>query len=156
MKNILLLIIIASIARPLIAQKPGAVIDVQHYQFDISVTDTSDQVKGKAAIDLLFIKDTKTITLDLISKNNRKGMTVLQVTENGHPLSYSHTNNLLTITWPAGVKSGEQKTIAITYEGIPADGLIIAKNKYGHRGFFADNWPNRAHNWLPCVDHPAD
>ncbi|MFD2144179.1 M1 family aminopeptidase [Mucilaginibacter antarcticus] len=22
--------------------------------------------------------------------------------------------------------------------------------------FFGDNWPNRAHNWLPCVDEPAD
>jgi aminopeptidase N len=50
----------------------------------------------------------------------------------------------------------ERKTIGITYEGIPADGLVITKNKYGHRVFFADNWPNRAHNWLPCVDHPAD
>ncbi|MEI9911166.1 MAG: hypothetical protein WDO71_16745 [Bacteroidota bacterium] len=22
--------------------------------------------------------------------------------------------------------------------------------------FFSDNWPNRAHNWIPCVDDPAD
>ena len=44
----------------------------------------------------------------------------------------------------------------ITYSGIPADGLIISTNKFGHRTFFGDNWPNRAHNWLPCVDEPAD
>src|SRR5690606_15487849 len=22
--------------------------------------------------------------------------------------------------------------------------------------FFGDNWPDRAHHWLPCVDHPSD
>jgi hypothetical protein len=46
--------------------------------------------------------------------------------------------------------------ITIYYHGIPADGLIISKTKYGHRSFFADNWPNRGHNWIPCHDDPAD
>ena len=26
---------------------------------------------------------------------------------------------------------------------------------YGNRTFFSDNWPNRAHNWFPCLDHPS-
>ncbi|MBK8142123.1 MAG: hypothetical protein IPK57_14870 [Chitinophagaceae bacterium] len=43
-----------------------------------------------------------------------------------------------------------------SYKGYPADGLIISKNQFGNRTFFADNWPNRAHNWFPCVDDPAD
>lgn len=139
------------------AQQPGAAIDVKHYEFSITLTDTSDLVKGNAVIDLLFIKDTNAITLDLIAKNNsNKGMAVRQVTENGSPLNYTHINNRLVIQFAAVVKSGEQRTILISYEGIPEDGLIITKNKYGHRVIFADNWPNRARNWLPCVDHPAD
>ena len=44
----------------------------------------------------------------------------------------------------------------IYYKGIPPDGLIISNNKYGVRTFFGDNWPNRAHNWLPCNDHLSD
>jgi aminopeptidase N len=137
------------------AQQPGAPIDVQHYEFSIALTDTSDLIKGKAAIDVLCIKDAQAITFDLIAKNNnRKGMAVVQVTENGKPLTFTHTNNLLTITAP--VKSGERKKLVITYEGIPDNGLIISKNKYGHRVFFADNWPNRARHWLPCIDHPSD
>jgi aminopeptidase N len=40
--------------------------------------------------------------------------------------------------------------------GTPADGLIISKNKFGDRTFFADNWPNRAHQWIPCIDRPDD
>jgi len=34
--------------------------------------------------------------------------------------------------------------------------LIIGKNKYSDRGFFGDNWPDRAHHWLPVIDHPFD
>lgn len=34
--------------------------------------------------------------------------------------------------------------------------MIISKNKYGDRTFFGDNWPNRARNWLPVIDHPSD
>jgi len=47
-------------------------------------------------------------------------------------------------------------SMEIDYTGIPADGLIISKNKYGKKSFFGDNWPNRAHQWLPVVDHPSD
>ncbi|HET9745719.1 MAG TPA: M1 family metallopeptidase, partial [Chitinophagaceae bacterium] len=28
--------------------------------------------------------------------------------------------------------------------------------KYGRRSFFADNWPDRGHNWIPCHEDPAD
>jgi aminopeptidase N len=157
MKKILPLFIAICFVTAVQGQQAGAIIDVQHYEFSIALTDTSDLIKGKAAIDVLCIKDTKTITLDLISKNNaRRGMTVLQVNENGKPLIYTHTNNLLTVQFEAPVKKGEHKKIEITYEGVPDNGLIITKNKYGHRVFFADNWPNRARHWLPCVDHPAD
>lgn len=157
MKKILLFIASTWFSILSTAQRPGAAIDIQHYTFSITLSDTSDLVKGQAAIDVLFIKETQAITLDLISQNNsHKGQTVLQVTENGKPLSYTHINDQLTIQFATPVKSGERKSISITYEGIPADGLVITKNKYGHRVFFADNWPNRARNWIPCVDHPAD
>ena len=157
MKKILLFVVTIHMTTIIAAQKNGAAIDIQHYEFSIDLTDSSDLIKGQAAIDILFIEDANVITLDLISKNNTpKGMTVLRVTEKGTPLVYTHSDNQLTIKFGTIIKSGEHKNITITYEGIPEDGLIITKNKYGHRVFFADNWPNRARNWLPCVDHPAD
>ena len=157
MKITSLLLLTCFITAYLHAQKPGAAIDVKHYEFALTLSDTTNKIKGQAAIDISFITNSQSITLDLVSlTNTQKGMIVLQVTEKGYPLSYTHNNNQLTINFPAIVKSGEQKNIVITYEGIPADGLIITNNKYGHRGFFADNWPNRAHNWFPCIDHPSD
>lgn len=155
MKKLLLLFTTAFIVTMLSAQQPGAAIDIQHYNFAIALNDSSDQIKGRATIELLYIKSSPVITLDLTSVNaDHKGMQVVMAIENGKPLQFTHSNNLLTIQLAAN--RGDHKKIEVVYEGIPADGLIISKNKYGHRGFFADNWPNRAHNWFPCVDHPAD
>ena len=50
----------------------------------------------------------------------------------------------------------KKAAIQIKYSGIPADGLIISKNKFGDRTFFGDNWPNRARHWIPTIDHPSD
>lgn len=139
------------------AQKPGAVIDVQHYEFGLTLNDEDNSIKGNATIEVQVLKNTGSIALDLISKkDDGKGMTVTSITEKGQPLAFTHSNNILNVTFSSPAQAAEKKTLIITYEGIPADGLIITNNKYKHRGFFADNWPNRARNWLPCVDHPAD
>jgi aminopeptidase N len=44
----------------------------------------------------------------------------------------------------------------VLYGGVPASGLVIGPNLHGDRTFFSDNWPNRARQWLPTVDHPHD
>lgn len=138
------------------AQQIRSAIDVQRYVFNIEVNDHNDSITCLAIIHFNIIENTDNVSLDLISKRvDGKGMTVYSVTENDKPLSYTHTNNIVRINLTA-VAGSTEKTIQIAYRGIPADGLIISKNKYNHRTFFADNWPNRARNWLPCVDHPSD
>lgn len=152
---LLLLFLLEFACNVVFAQKPGAVIDMQHYQFTLKLNDNNNNIEGTATIDFLVLKDAKEVTLDLVNKKaNGKGMMVKLVREYGTQLSFTHSNDLLKIE--AGVKAGEKRSFIISYEGIPADGLIISENKYKHRGFFADNWPNRARNWIPCIDHPSD
>lgn len=128
--------------------------DIQHYKFSIGLNDTNDTIQGEAAITARFLKQSKFV-VDLAGINaTGKGMTVSSVKENNRPVNYTHTGNLLQIETP--VNANEIKTYVIKYKGIPSDGLIISKNRYGHRTIFADNWPDRAHNWIPCKDHPAD
>ncbi|MFT3825556.1 MAG: M1 family metallopeptidase [Chitinophagaceae bacterium] len=140
------------------AQKPGATIDVQHYNYALTLNDSSNEIQGQATVTISFIQPSSSILLDLADKKSSgKGMTVSSIiTDNDTKLSFTHGNDQLNIILPATAKAGDKKTITITYSGIPADGLVIANNKYHHRGFFADNWPNRAHNWIPCIDHPSD
>jgi aminopeptidase N len=52
--------------------------------------------------------------------------------------------------------SGDTLSTAIRYHGYPRDGLVITTNAMGERTMFADNWPDRAHYWLPVQDIPSD
>ncbi len=69
---------------------------------------------------------------------------------------FTHKNDKITIIPGHTINKDEERTFDISYSGIPTDGLIISRNIYGSRTFFGDNWPNRAHNWIPCNDDPAD
>ncbi|MDF2187465.1 M1 family metallopeptidase [Paraflavitalea sp. CAU 1676] len=137
------------------AQQPGARIDVQHYTFGLTLNDANNSIQGKAGIEILALQPSTSVVFELTAKKpDGKGMTVLQVKSGEQTVTFRQSADSIHIDIP--LKTGDRKSIEITYEGIPSDGLIIDNNKYKNRGFFADNWPNRAHHWLPCIDHPSD
>ena len=139
------------------AQVPSSPIDVQHYNFNIRLNDKDNIIKGRADITLKFLRKADSINIDLVKQNNTgKGMIVSNVTEKGVQLKFQQYDDHITIKTPVHSAGRRTFTYIITYQGIPADGLIISRNKFGHRTFFGDNWPNRAHNWIPCVDNVAD
>ena len=131
-------------------------IDVQHYDFAINLSDTSDIIFCNAGIDLIFKEPVEFFTLDLVCKGEQgKGMTVKSVTVDGKESRFRHQNDSLFI-FRGCAKPNTSATVMVKYSGMPADGLIISKNMFGDRTFFGDNWPDRAHNWLACIDHPSD
>jgi len=132
-------------------------IDILNYNFSISVNDTNNIISGHGEITLQFIGTIKSLTFDLMNKRtDGKGMDVQNVSFDKGSLTWTHLDNKIIITFSDSVKSDTQGIISIDYSGIPGDGLVISDNKFGMRTFFADNWPDRAHNWLPCIDHPYD
>ena len=139
------------------AQRPAALIDVIHYGFEINLNDSTDLIRGTALLQFVALSSTRDIYLDLRKKDSSgKGMEVSYVMMNDSDLAFTQDRDTLHIRLQRDVQKNDTATFRISYGGIPADGLIISKNKFGDRTFFADNWPNRGHNWLPCVDHPAD
>ncbi len=135
----------------------NSAIDVTQYIFQLEVNDSTDVISGKALVSIQFKKLISDFELDLINKDaSGKGMEVQEVLWEGKRLSFTHKNNRLKITLLSSAKAGEVATFQIIYRGIPQDGLIIGKNKFGDRGFFGDNWPDRGHHWLPVIDHPSD
>ena len=131
-------------------------IDILNYKFEINLNDTSDIIYGSADI-ALNIKDSEDrVRLDLISQGkDGMGMEVKKVTFNGSEVSYSHDNDVLLIETGA-LEYSSRDIINVVYSGMPITGLIIGPNMHGDRTFFSDNWPNKARNWLPLVDHPYD
>ena len=133
-----------------------AQIDVQHYKYEIELNDKSDGITGKAFVTVKFTEDASQVQFDLASIEEDKGMYAFQVKEGTQLLTSSHRKDIVYITLTKPAQAGTTRTFEISYMGIPKDGLIISKNKYGDRTFFADNWPNRAHHWVPCKDDPSD
>jgi aminopeptidase N len=130
-------------------------IDVQHYTFAITLNDANDNIKGKADVTIKFTGNVNEPELNLVKKNStEKGMLISSINEDGKALKFVQDSDVVHILSPAKINTTH--TYTINYSGIPADGLIISVNKHGNRTFFGDNWPNRAHNWLPCADYPSD
>jgi len=131
-------------------------IDVLHYKFNIGFNDVNDTVYGVAEIKVKFLQSSNEVNFDLTkTKDNGKGMKVGKL-QGGNIRGSISKEESFRILLSQNMNAGDTATFIIPYSGIPADGLIISKTKYGHRSFFADNWPNRGHNWLPCHDDPAD
>ena len=138
------------------AYAPG--VDVQRYGFEVTLTDASDRVEARATIAFLAASDTTTVLpLDLMSlRPDGTGMRVSAVAVDGAAARVSHTADRLVVHLGGPAPRGSAHTAVVAYAGIPADGLVVGTNRHGERTFFADHWPNRAHDWLPVVDHPSD
>ena len=135
-------------------------IDAINYVFKIDLSDDTDEIICEATIDVRFLSaGVQYLRLDLTnvsSELKNKGMHVSGIISNGNSLTYRHENNVLYIKLHAPSTVNQRSKYTITYNGIPTAGLKIANNKYGDRTFFSDNWPDKARNWLPTIDHPYD
>ncbi|GAB4002521.1 M1 family metallopeptidase [Spirosoma daeguense] len=136
--------------------QPG--VDVLNYAFTITLSDSTNQIKGEATIRFTRADDRQSVWFDLIGgkpDSVATGMKVRSVSlADGKEAPFNQRNNRVFINLPAA--PNQPTEVTIRYEGIPEKGLIISKNKFGERTFFGDNWPNNARNYLPVVDHPSD
>jgi aminopeptidase N len=132
-------------------------VDIEHYVFRLSLRDDSDEIVGEATISARLVTAGVTdLALDLASAAAGRGMTVTAVTSAGSPVTFTHAGNRVHLPVPAGTPPGTLVSYTIAYHGVPADGLRLIPNKYGERTAFSENWPNRAREWLPMIDHPYD
>jgi aminopeptidase N len=139
-------------------RQPG--LDVVQYSFRLTLSDETDAIEGETTVDFRVLQDgLAALTLDLVQPKAGaadKGMTVSGVSEGGRALRFDHANDRLAIQLEPKGRAGERRSLVVRYRGVPATGLLIAKNRYGERTFFSDNWPIKARNWLPTIDHPYD
>jgi aminopeptidase N len=157
MKNLFVLVLVVGVHLAYADTYPrNGAIDIKHYFFQFELNDTTNVIAGNATVRIYFHKQVTDFELDLVKQNSAgKGMKVHEVLQNGKPIKFSHENNRLKISPPPFTPNATLDFV-IRYSGIPLDGLIIGKNKFGDRTFFGDNWPDRARNWYPCIDHPYE
>jgi aminopeptidase N len=139
---------------------PRQPIDIEHYRFAITLADSTDRIEGEATVRMRLLKaDLRTVALDLADETparQGRGMRVSGVTSRGAALAFTHRADRLTITLARPSTEGEVIELVVRYGGIAADGLHVTQTKYGDRTFFSDDWPDKARQWLPTIDHIGD
>ncbi|MGH7510301.1 MAG: M1 family metallopeptidase [Gemmatimonadales bacterium] len=136
------------------ADSVGAVHDALHYDITLVPSDTGTHVLGEVQT-TWRLRSAEPVTMQLDS-----AMRVIRVLVDGKPNTrlsrtmYGRSEDYIAI--PHQKQPGDSISTRVRYRGFTRDGLIIRNNQYGQRTLFADNWPNRAHLWLPSRDHPSD
>lgn len=155
---------LALVAAPpgaLSAQRPG--VDVFLYHFELRLPDTGSTITATATIayrrssasgDTLAL-DLTGMQVDSVLNSSAPDSTARRFTYDGHQIRIPLGSVPATPTSSAPRPSLLGR-VTIAYHGAPTDGLLIGADARGHRGAFADNWPERARDWLPTVDMPGD
>jgi len=136
------------------ASPPGTygAIDVLHYDLDIALPDPGGKrIEGLATLRLRPTRPgVGAAVLDFT------GLEVTGVTVDGDSVDDAYADGRLSVPLPAGAAPTDTFVVAVHYQGVPDDGLLLEKNLHGDPAVFADNWPNRARFWFPSVDDPSD
>ena len=128
------------------AQNPN--VDVQHYAIDITLPRSGTEIRATAELTVTPRKPLESLALDFGK------LQIDAVRIDGKNVRWTHDGSRLTIA--AARATLDPFRVRIEYHGKPSDGLVMRQNKHGNFGVFADNWPNRARQWFPAVDHPSD
>ena len=126
--------------------QPG--IDVQDYAFTLELPDTGAYLRGDAIITLRRGTGINTLHLDLVD-----ALVVRQVTVNDSVVAATHGGGRIDV--PLTGTTAIMR-VRVLYDGMVSDGLVVRKDRDGRWTWFGDNWPDRARQWLPTVDHPSD
>lgn len=149
-----------AVATPSADTYPRQPLDVEHYRFGLVLSDATDRIVGDATVRVrMLAADVRTVLLDLgglTAQRGDRGMRVDGVSVDGAPSPFTHAGDRLAITLPSPSRDRQRLELGIRYSGIPATGLQIKPNKHGDRTFFSDNWPDKARQWLPTIDHVGD
>ncbi len=131
------------------AYAPG--FDALHYDIALEIPDTGAVIRGRMIARIALRAPRATILpLDF------SGLAVDRVYVDDEPVTFTYDSRKIRIPVPTAGRVGDTLHVEVLYHGHPDDGLLIQPNVHGDRTAFADNWPDRARYWFPCIDHPSD
>lgn len=127
---------------------------VEHYELDLDVRLSGNQLQGRAVITARALVALDTVELDL----SGVGMDKASVDGVG-VLKHSHRQGKLRLLLPAPVEAGAEFTLDIRYSGIPAP----VNGEWGEVGWeelddgvLVAGQPTGAPTWFPCNDRPGN
>ena len=122
-----------------------------HYDVAISFNDQLSSLSSARA----------EITLEVLAPNLTRidldfgEMPIDSVAVSGAPARFERGPDLLNVMLDQAAHRGDKLNLTVNYHGRPKDGLIFTNDRDGRPSATGDNWPNRVHQWIPCLDHPS-
>jgi aminopeptidase N len=128
--------------------------DALRHEILLVLTDSSRYVLGEIETTwMLGSSEPVVVQLDTVYRVIRVAMDGRADTRMSRTM-WGKENGLVVLPHQKG--RGDSLRTRIRWRGDAQDGLIAGPNIHGTHTAFADNWPDRAHRWLPLVDHPSD
>jgi len=126
-------------------------IDLISYTIDIAIDFDTESIDGVCTVGVSSLEAGLTsFTLDLVD------LTVSGVLENGTtPVTWDHAGGALQINPSSTMSLGEERSYAISYAGVPSDGLYFHPQNGGVAWTFTEP-EETSRNWYPCRDVPED
>ncbi|PYS50041.1 MAG: hypothetical protein DMF68_08295 [Acidobacteria bacterium] len=147
-------ILLLSIFSLALAERHERIVDSWrpvNYNIALTLNDQLTEItSARAEISIQVLKGPLT-TLDL----DFGEMSVDSVTVNDASTHFNRSNGRLNVELLRTANSNDKLTVIVHYHGRPKDGLVLTNDKAGRPSATGDNWPDRVHNWIPCLDHPS-
>lgn len=133
--------------------------DVKYYRGEWEVDPAVNYIKGKLTTHYVLTSDATSISFDLVNNH-----TVSQVMQRTTPLAFTHTNDVLEITFPTTVSPGTLDSVSITYEGTPPSSgmgsfIVSTHGSPATPVMWTLSEPFGSRDWWPCkngMDDKAD
>ncbi len=133
-------------------------IDATYYKLDLNITYTPKMLVGNVTVNFKSTTDAlQTFFLDLVN-----GMQVDSILNNNSKLTFTHTNDVITITLPQVMNMGDSNSVNIYYHGNPESAGGFGTFVFDTHGSNNDPiiWtlsePYGSSAWFPCKDTPGD
>jgi aminopeptidase N len=153
-RSLALVLLLLASAALVLAERRERVVDAWrpiHYDIALTLNDQLTEIlKARAEITIHVIKG----PLNAIDLDFRE-MPVDSVLVGDSSTSFEQRDGQLKVKLRQPVNRNGRVVIVVNYHGRPKDGLILATDKAGKPSATGDNWPDRVHHWIPCLDHPS-
>lgn len=121
--------------------------DITYHELRFTVNPTVHNINGVVKTTFTALSNMNAVVFDLSTS-----LTVATVKQGTTNLTFSHTNNELTINLPSTLTQGNSTTVEITYSGAPstAEGAYTTSTHSGSPIIYTLSEPFGAKDWWPC------
>jgi hypothetical protein len=127
--------------------------DVTYYELNIVIDPTSGTIEGTVEVTAQVVNPTSVVDLDLANT-----LTVSQVVSPAGTHTFTHTDEILSVTLDRTYTTGESFSLSIDYSGPPdpSYGAFAFDYHEGEYLIWTLSEPFGARSWWPCKDVPSD